>query len=83
LWQIRRVVKKFGLASLLNELNLTKPARLAVRATLGRRPELADPRGIRIRQALEELGPVFVKLGQTLSTRPDLLPQDIAIELTK
>ncbi|MFT6098322.1 MAG: ubiquinone biosynthesis protein [Arenicella sp.] len=83
LWQIRRVVKKYGLASLLNEFNLTKPARLAVRATFGRISELADPRGIRIRQALEELGPVFVKLGQTLSTRPDLLPQDIAIELTK
>ena len=37
----------------------------------------------RIRQALEELGPVFVKLGQALSTRPDLLPADVAEELTK
>ncbi|MBX2837521.1 MAG: ubiquinone biosynthesis regulatory protein kinase UbiB [Gammaproteobacteria bacterium] len=39
------------------------------------------PRGERIRLALEELGPVFVKLGQALSTRQDLLPTDIGAEL--
>ncbi|ASJ70154.1 ubiquinone biosynthesis regulatory protein kinase UbiB [Granulosicoccus antarcticus] len=42
----------------------------------------ALPRGVRIRMALEELGPVFVKLGQVLSTRRDLLPDDIGDELT-
>ena len=36
-----------------------------------------------MREALEELGPVFVKFGQMLSTRPDLLPEDIALELSK
>ncbi len=41
------------------------------------------PRGVRIRMALEELGPIFVKAGQILSTRRDLLPEDIATELTK
>ena len=41
------------------------------------------PRGVRIRRALEELGPIFVKFGQMLSTRRDLLADDIAIELTK
>ncbi len=41
------------------------------------------PRGKRIREALEELGPVFVKFGQILSTRRDLLPDDIALELAK
>ena len=41
------------------------------------------PRGVRIRLALEELGPIFVKFGQILSTRPDLLPFDIAKELAK
>lgn len=41
----------------------------------------ALPRGKRIRLALEELGPVFVKLGQMLSTRRDLLPDDIGDEL--
>ena len=41
------------------------------------------PRAIRIRQALEDLGPIYVKFGQILSTRRDLLPDDIATELTK
>ncbi len=40
------------------------------------------PRGERIRAALEDLGPIFIKLGQMLSTRKDLLPEDIAEELT-
>ncbi|MCV6627933.1 MAG: AarF/UbiB family protein, partial [Cellvibrionaceae bacterium] len=38
-------------------------------------------RGQRLRHALEELGPIFVKFGQLLSTRPDLVPQDIVQEL--
>jgi len=46
---------------------------------LGRRP----PRGVRIRRALEDLGPIYVKFGQTLSTRRDLLPDDIAQELSR
>jgi len=41
------------------------------------------PRAQRLREALEELGPIFVKFGQVLSTRPDLLPEDIAVELTR
>ena len=41
------------------------------------------PRGVRLRLALEKLGPIFVKFGQMLSTRRDLLPQDIADELAK
>jgi ubiquinone biosynthesis protein len=44
---------------------------------------LKAPRGQRIREALEQLGPIFVKLGQVLSTRRDLLPLDIADELAK
>lgn len=40
-------------------------------------------RGKRIRQALEDLGPIFIKAGQILSTRRDLLPDDIAEELAK
>ena len=42
-----------------------------------------QPRGVRIRKTLEDLGPIFVKFGQTLSTRRDLFPEDIAIELVK
>lgn len=48
---------------------------------LGRVPR--EPRGVRIRLALEQLGPIFIKFGQVLSTRRDLLPEDIADELAK
>ncbi len=41
-----------------------------------------QPRGVRLRLALESLGPIFVKFGQVLSTRPDLIPPDIASELS-
>jgi len=54
---------------------------LARVATLGRRFDA--PRGVRLRRALERLGPIFVKFGQVLSTRRDLLPPDIADELAK
>jgi len=47
--------------------------------TFGRR--LDAPRGVRLRLALERLGPIFVKFGQVLSTRRDLMPPDIADEL--
>jgi ubiquinone biosynthesis protein len=49
--------------------------------TFGRR--LDAPRGQRLREALEALGPIFVKFGQVMSTRRDLLPQDIADELAR
>lgn len=76
LWQIWRVVKKYGLGELLGEsgrrIGLTTSTVMAAR-----------PIGVRIREALEELGPVFVKLGQTLSTRRDLMPPHIADELAR
>ena len=46
---------------------------------LGSRPKMA--RGLRLRLALESLGPIFVKFGQVLSTRRDLIPTDVADEL--
>ena len=49
--------------------------------TIGRRFD--EPRGVRLRRALEKLGPIFVKFGQVLSTRRDLLPADIADELAQ
>ena len=76
------IVIRFGLDELL--LSGFKQAwlRPATRVlTLGR--NLSAPRGQRLRQALEHLGPIFVKLGQVLSTRRDLLPSDIADELAK
>ncbi|WP_027854277.1 ubiquinone biosynthesis regulatory protein kinase UbiB [Marinobacterium litorale] len=42
-----------------------------------------EPRGVRLRLALEALGPVFIKFGQMLSTRRDLLPDDLAVELAR
>ena len=45
--------------------------------------ELRRPRAERLRLALEELGPIFVKFGQVLSTRRDLLPPDLADELAR
>jgi ubiquinone biosynthesis protein len=50
-------------------------------ATLGRR--LDAPRGERLRMGLERLGPIFVKFGQVLSTRRDLIPLDVADELAR
>lgn len=81
--QIRRVIKKYALVELTQEFELAKSAKLALRLAFGKPTKSSQPRGERIRAALEELGPVFVKLGQALSTRPDLLPNDIAQELTK
>jgi ubiquinone biosynthesis protein len=50
----------------------------------GRKPRHhKEPRGVRLRLAFEALGPVFIKFGQALSTRPDLLPPDVALELAK
>ena len=45
--------------------------------------DISAPRGERLRRALEDLGPIFVKFGQVLSTRRDLMPADIADELAR
>ncbi len=45
-------------------------------------PEPAEPRARRLRRSLEDLGPIFIKFGQLLSTRRDLLPEDLADELS-
>ncbi|RYY58662.1 MAG: ubiquinone biosynthesis regulatory protein kinase UbiB, partial [Comamonadaceae bacterium] len=72
------VILRYGLDELvLSGFRLRGLARIV---TFGRR--LDAPRGQRLREALEHLGPIFVKFGQVLSTRRDLLPQDIADELT-
>ena len=56
---------------------------LRVSRSLGGTARTAAPRAVRLRQALEALGPIFVKFGQVLSTRRDLLPADISDELAK
>ena len=55
-----------------------------VRSRLGREVDVdgeGSPRGVRLREMLDELGPTFVKFGQLLSTRPDIVPPDIVFEL--
>lgn len=81
---IGRVLVKYRLDELIEDVpQLRMVRRLQVLTFVGRRVPKDMPRGERIRLALETLGPVFVKLGQMLSTRPDLLPLDIAVELKK
>lgn len=67
LWRIHAVIRRFSLQELWNGKPSNDPR----------------PRGERLRLALEELGTVFIKFGQALSTRPDILPPDIALELAK
>ncbi len=73
---------RFGLDELVLS-SFEKPwIRLLTRiVSMGR--NLKAPRGERLREALERLGPIFVKFGQVLSTRRDLLPPDIADELAR
>ena len=85
LLRIVRVLRKYRLDELLRALRPLRYASVAF-ALLPRRwiaKRNLAPRGARLRRALEELGPVFVKFGQVLSTRPDLLPSDIAAELVR
>ncbi|MHB1085188.1 MAG: ubiquinone biosynthesis regulatory protein kinase UbiB [Thiobacillus sp.] len=71
---------RFGLEEFFLGHERVRPLRWLVRATLFWR-SLSEPRGVRLRRALEALGPIFVKFGQMLSTRRDLVPLDIADEL--
>ncbi len=83
--RINRVLVRYGLDEFIRATHLYRPlriARLVFPWNWGRRMH-DHPRGERIRLALESLGPIFVKFGQILSTRPDLLPVDIAEELAK
>ena len=79
---IQRVLVKYGLDDFIKETHLLRPLRYFFYLAPRRRDSSA-PVGERIRLALEELGPIFVKFGQAISTRRDLLPTDIADELAK
>jgi ubiquinone biosynthesis protein len=79
---IQRILVKYGLDDIIKETHLLRPLRFLF-YVLPRRRKTTAPLGERIRLALEELGPIFVKFGQAISTRRDLLPPDIADELAK
>lgn len=86
LLNIQRVLVKHGLDEIILATHLFRPLRFAFYlspATWFSRGKSVGTRGQRLRLALEELGPIFMKFGQTLSTRRDLLPPDIADELAK
>jgi len=85
LLQIQRVLVRHGLDEVILATHLFRPLRFlfyASPATWFERRK-GGSRGERLRLALQELGPIFVKFGQALSTRRDLLPADIADELAK
>lgn len=84
LTRITRIFVKHDLDEFVAAIHLLGPYRLLLRLLPGRLIRRSRaPRGVRLRQALEELGPIFVKFGQVISTRPDLLPEDIFEELVK
>ena len=82
---ISRVLLRHGLDELLLSTHLFRPLHLLrfLSPSFWLRHRTRRPRGERIRMALEDLGPIFVKFGQILSTRRDLLPDDLAEELAK
>ncbi|MBM4195631.1 MAG: ubiquinone biosynthesis regulatory protein kinase UbiB [Gammaproteobacteria bacterium] len=82
---IQRVLFRHGLDEFIVRTHLFRPFRHLLRLWpfywVGR--DTQRPRGVRIREALQELGPIYVKFGQSVSTRQDLLPPDIGVELAK
>lgn len=85
LLRILHIFARYRLDQILLALPLPWLARLALQLGPWRlRPAPRDlSRGARLRKACEDLGPVFIKFGQILSTRRDLLPEDIALELAR
>ncbi|THC44235.1 ubiquinone biosynthesis regulatory protein kinase UbiB [Massilia sp. Mn16-1_5] len=81
LLKIFTVATKYGLDEIaMSGLGVPRTARIINGMFFWRR--ITSPRAVRLRLALEELGPIFIKFGQVLSTRRDLMPPDIADELS-
>ncbi|HEY9111942.1 MAG TPA: ubiquinone biosynthesis regulatory protein kinase UbiB [Rhodanobacteraceae bacterium] len=78
---VAAVLVRYRIDDLIDEQHAMRPLRW-LRVLLPRRKQTAMlPRGTRLRLALTELGPIWVKAGQVLSTRRDLIPEDVADEL--
>lgn len=82
LLRIQRVLVRHGLDELITATHLLRPLRFLF-FLFPKTSDSNEPLGVRLRLALIELGPIFVKFGQAISTRRDLLPTDIADELAK
>jgi len=81
IWHIGVILKQYRLDELFNIDRMPGPVRW-LRIFMPNGKDVSGlPRGERLRLALQDLGPVYVKFGQILSTRRDLLPRDIADEL--
>ena len=85
LLEIQRVLVRHGLDEFVTATHLYRPLRFLyfLQPSTWFERRRGGSRGARLRLALEELGPVFIKFGQAVSTRRDLLPPDIADELAK
>ncbi|MFQ5634770.1 MAG: ubiquinone biosynthesis regulatory protein kinase UbiB [Gammaproteobacteria bacterium] len=85
LLEIQRVLLRHGLDEVISTAHLFRPVRFLfyLSPTMWLRRRASGPRGVRLREALEELGPIYVKFGQSVSTRQDLLPADIGAELAR
>ncbi len=82
--QINHVLAKHRLDEVIKAIHLLRPLRYLSFLSPHRWRKQSDlPRGERLRLALQDLGPIFVKFGQVLSTRRDLLPSDVADSLAK
>jgi ubiquinone biosynthesis protein len=82
--QINHVLAKHRLDEVIKAIHLLRPLRYVSFLSPHRWRRQSDlPRGERLRLALQDLGPIFVKFGQVLSTRRDLLPPDVADSLAK
>jgi ubiquinone biosynthesis protein len=82
LLKISAILSRYRLDEFLEATHLYRPMRaLRVLAPWGRRGVEGKPRGERLRLALNEMGPIYVKFGQIISTRRDLVAPDIADEL--
>ncbi len=82
LLSIQRVLVRHGLDEIITATHILRPLRFFF-YLFPRRRDRSAPLGERIRLALVELGPIFVKFGQAVSTRRDLLPREVADELAK
>ena len=82
--RIGAVMRRYGLDEVLSSVDSLKRYTWAFKLIPVNRKDVEHlPRGERFRLALQDLGPVFIKFGQALSTRPDMLPADVAQELAK
>ncbi|MBW2615932.1 MAG: AarF/ABC1/UbiB kinase family protein [Deltaproteobacteria bacterium] len=83
--QILRVLFKYGFGDLVDILKIEQYLEIGLQMISRKRREKIEKltRAERVRLSLEELGPTFIKLGQILSTRPDLIPLEYIKELSK